>query len=284
MIPNPQHIMLLHHLRRFLEVAAAEGIDAAPLKGAHLITGVYPPGEDRGAMSDVDMLVRPRDFEGAGRVLESLGYVRRELPGRRRTEEEFYEAGYALELEGGRRVFFELHRYLVQPQRNPVDYEALWGRSTASELDGAPCRRLTSEDHLLHAAMHLMTDRFEAPGRALRDAQHLIGRGGADLPVAVKRAGRWRCARALWLMLSLLAESAPESRSLLDPLLVMLRPPAPAQAILRALVPGPGGLRWPDLDMRTGQALLWPSLFDGPRDLVSFGAHYLWLRVLDLTR
>lgn len=271
--------MLLHHLRVFLARAAEAGIQAAPLKGAHLITSVYPPREDRGGMSDVDVLVPPADFNRAGGVLEALGYRRRELPSRPRTEAEFYEAGYALELDAGRRVFLELHRQLVQPVRNPVDYDALWERATPGDLDGAPCRRLSPEDHLLHAAMHLMTDRFVSPARGLRDSALLIERGGADLDLAVARARGWRCQRALWLMLSLLHEAEPglDLTAVLD----ALAPPAAVARSLRALVPDAGGLRWPALSKRNGQVLVWPLLFDGARPLAEFIAAYARLRLAD---
>jgi len=276
---NPQHVLLLHHLRAFLVEAAAADIPAAPLKGAHFITSIYPPAEDRGDMCDVDVLVRAADFSAAGRLLEAMGYQRRELPSRRRTEAEFYEAGYALDLEGGRFVFLELHRQLVQPMRHPVDYEALWRRATPGELDGAPCLRLTAEDHLLHAALHLMTDRFVAPARALRDAELLVTAGGADLEVAVARAQRWRCARALWLMLDLLAETRPGLD--LSQTLRATSPPAPVARVLRALVPDARGLRWPELSKRGSQALVWPLLFDGAGPMVRFGAAYARLRLLD---
>ena len=39
-----------------------------------------------------------------------------------------------------------------------------------------------------------------------------------------------------------------------------------------------------DLLLKGGHLIDPKNDIDGPRDLVSFGAHYLWLRVLDLTR
>lgn len=277
MVINPQHVMLLHHLRAFLEAAAAEGIPAAPLKGAHLITSVYPEGEDRGLMCDVDVLVRPADFDAAAALLGRMGYQRRHLSRRRRTDADFYEAGFALPLPAGRRVFLELHRQLVQPSRHPVDYDALWARAVASELDGAPCFRLSVEDHLLHAAVHEFTDRFVDPARSLRDADLLISHGGADLDMAARRARRWSCRRALWLLLSLLAEQRPHLALPLD----ALTPAAPVALALRALVPDARGLRFPRLGRRGGQALVWPLLFDGVRPLAAFAAGYARLRLGD---
>jgi hypothetical protein len=77
---NPQHIILFHHFRRLLEAAANEGIDVVPLKGAHLLTSVYPDDEDRGVMSDVDFLVRKQDWTRTLELMIELGFERRDHP------------------------------------------------------------------------------------------------------------------------------------------------------------------------------------------------------------
>ena len=63
MTPDPHQILLFHHLRRVFVAAHERGIDMAPLKGAHLVTSVYPDDEDRGHLADVDFLTRERDWE-----------------------------------------------------------------------------------------------------------------------------------------------------------------------------------------------------------------------------
>lgn len=56
-----------------IDALAQAGIDALLLKGAALAHTLYGPGEERGYF-DVDLLVAPSDRDGAGRVLEELGY------------------------------------------------------------------------------------------------------------------------------------------------------------------------------------------------------------------
>lgn len=276
---NPQNVVLLHHFRRFLEAAAARGVEAAPLKGAHLVTSVYPPGEDR-RMLDVDFLVRPAQFEAACELLRQQGFSRSQHRGRSVTEEHHYEALYTRRAGDGLMVIMEPHRYLIQPARHPIDHEALWARSRPSELDGAPCRRLAPEDHFLHTVIHLMTHRFMDPRRAERDLELLLRRGGADLDLVARRAARWQCRRAVWLALTMLHARAPD-------LGVMqaassLQPAAPVRAALTALVRPGEGFRIRGAGLRAGQAVLWPLLLDGVTPLLRFGAHFARRRTQDL--
>lgn len=278
---NPQYVVLFHHFRRFLEEAAREGIDVAPLKGAHLVTSVYPEGEDRGMLSDVDFLVRPEDFARAGPVLSRIGFVR--VPwsrGRLATEKTFYEAGFALDVGGGRHILFELHRHLIQPARHAIDDAALWRRSHSSTFEGAPCRRLSQDDHFLHGIIHMMSHQFVSPQRGLRDLELLLRSGNVDLDTVAHRAREWECARATWIALCMLHERCPEpvTRHVLDG----LSPPHLPRRVVRFLVPDEGGFRYSDLGDRAREAVLWPWLLDGPRPALRFGTYYLRLRCRDL--
>ncbi|MDJ0761787.1 MAG: nucleotidyltransferase family protein [Myxococcota bacterium] len=277
---NPQHIVLFHYFRRFLEAAATIGIDVAPLKGAHLLTSVYPDGEDRGLLADVDFLVRPEDWTRTCDLLTDQGFVRRELKGRGATEREFYDTGFSLDIGANERILFEPHRYLIQPERHPIDYNTLWRRTTASSFDGAPCRRLATEDHLLYTVIHMITHSFIAPKRELRDLELLIKSSRADLDRAVFRAGEWECTRGAWLALSLLSETTPGAVP--ERCIVSLAPPAPIRSILRYLVPDNRGFRYADLGLRAQQAVLFPLLLDNPVTLLRFGRYYLGLRLRDL--
>jgi hypothetical protein len=278
---NLQHVVLFHHFRRLLEEAAKAGVEVAPLKGAHLITSVYPEGEDRGRLSDVDFLVRPAEFARVGALMTSMGFVRTPwAKGRPVSERTFYEAGYRLDVGDGREILFEPHRHLIQPARHPIDDDALWRRSTASTFDGAPCRRLSQDDHFLHGIVHLMTHQFVSPAQDLRDLELLLRFGGVRLDTVARRAREWECARAAWTALRLLRASCPE---LIPPgLLDELAPPPVARRVLRFLVPDAGGLRFPELGDRTREAALWPWLLDGARPGLRFGSYYLRLRARDL--
>ncbi|HKU36521.1 MAG TPA: nucleotidyltransferase family protein, partial [Polyangiales bacterium] len=233
MLADPQYVILFDHFARFLRVAHAQRLDVAPLKGAHLLSGVYPEHEGRGRLADLDFLVRERDFERCFALLEGLGFTRRRSATRPSTDAIAEDIGFHFELAPGQSILFEVHRHFERKGRHPVDYDAVWARAVPSAFDGVPCLRLAAEDHVLHAVLHAYTDRFLAPQRALRDVELLITRAGADLAIVSRRAREWECARATWLLLSLLRQSRPALD--LGSALEALRPSQPIAAALRWL-------------------------------------------------
>jgi hypothetical protein len=274
-----QYVILFYYFRRFLEEAAARKIDVAPLKGAHLLTSVYPEGEDRGPMADVDFLVRPEDWEKTFEILSKMGFVQKTLPGRRATSDEFYEAGFYLSISDRERILFEPHRFLVQPRRLSIDYNALWARASASTFDGAPCRRLCTEDHILHAAVHLTTHFFNLGKRWIKDLALLFSNGKPDFDVLASRAFAWRVQRAAWLAFSLLDEA--DSSLGLTALCRRLAPAASVHRLLRFLVPESSGFRFSNAGLRLSEAIFWPAIFDQTSDLARFAAYYANLRLRD---
>ena len=271
---NPQHVVLFHYFRRFLVEADKVGIDVAPLKGAHLLTSVYPGDVDRGVMSDVDFLVRPAQFAKAGALLEEMGFYRRH-------EEDAghaaHEVSYYFDVAPGRHFMFEAHQHLFEPMRFPVDHEAIWRRSAASELDGAPCRRLAPEDHYVHIAFHAVLHRLMSLERTLRDLELLVRHGDADLDLVVERAREWRTTRAVWLVTKLVDASAPELG--LARIALALAPPRAARAALELIVPqGRAETRLSHLHHRWQAALLWPIVFDSPLQVARLVATHPYAR------
>lgn len=280
MIPDPRQIQLFHHFRRVLEAAGERGIDIAPLKGAHLLTSVYPPDEDRGHLADVDFLVRERDWNRLRELMVELGFV--EKPGGERpvTRVEFHETGFYLDAGGPQALLFEPHRQFAQPARHTIDYDEVWNRSVEGMFDSVPCRRLSAEDHLLHAVVHMFSHCFRKPTRGLRDIELLVRDGGIDLNLAIDRARQWQCARATWLALTLLQEIAPDLE--IDGFAAKLAPPALVRQVLRFLVPDSAGFRFPPRGLRVEQAILWPWLMDRTRQGLRFATYYAGLRLRDL--
>jgi hypothetical protein len=266
--PNVQHVVLFHHLRRLLGRLAAAGIDAAPLKGAHLVTAVYPPEEDRGPMADVDLLLRPAHWDNALRLMLEQGF--RPRTGALR-EAQLHEVGFLLDAGAAQPFLFEAHRFLLDPRRFPLDHEGIWLRSTTADFDGAPCRRLAGEDHLCFGAVHEVMHRLANLPRTLRDLELLLDPGGAD-PLLVGRIARqWRVTRMVWLFLDLLDRRRPALN--LSPVCGLLAPPAPVRRILRRLI-SEDGARLGDLGYRQRAAVLWPLLFDSPPPLVRYLARH----------
>jgi hypothetical protein len=267
-LPNFQHVVLFHHFRLLLERAAKAGIDVAPIKGAHLVTSVYPPDEDRGMMADVDFLVRPAQWDAALRLVREEGFEPR--TGELR-EAQIHEVGFHIDVGAGRPALFEAHRFLLDPRRFPLDHQGIWLRSAASDFDGVPCRRLAGEDHVCFGAVHEVMHRLTGMPRTLRDLELLLDRGGADPMLVARIAREWRVTRIVWLFLDLLDRDHPDLG--LATACAALAPPSPVRQALRRLVPDAEARLW-NLGYRQRAAVLWPPLFDSPALLARYLAFH----------
>lgn len=164
---------LLHELALVLRAAAARSVLVMPLKGALLAPCYYPTLALR-PLSDLDLLVRPVDFETLACILRELGY--HELPGppylldERLRDPLRRERAFAVERQG----LTLLIEYRTEPldpmvwQLTDLDpaltaglrqhAERSWARAREEVLagtDGAPFVRPSAEDLLLHLASHL---------------------------------------------------------------------------------------------------------------------------------
>jgi hypothetical protein len=277
---NHQTIILFHHFRELLYDANAAGISIAPLKGAELMTSVYPPNEDRGLLADIDFLVQDKDFDAACLLLEQRGFVRRSFPGRLFTKTKLKDAGYYLHITAKISILFEVHRYFIQKERHPINYDEIWQRASDSYFEDAPCKRLCPEDTFLHIIIHLLTDRFTELNRPLRDLELLMKNQNLDFPTIVQRAVEWKCSRALWLSLRLLKQH--RNARIPENTIRQLSPPPLVETLLNFLIPDIHGFRFQRLNLRGQQFLLWPILMDNANQAISFGTYYSYLRVKDI--
>lgn len=257
---NVQHVVLMHHFRRLLEAAHLAGIAVAPLKGAHLISGIYPPGEDRGKMSDVDFLVRAADWHRIAPLMKTLGF---EGPSRQTR----HESAYFYTLENGKTGLFEAHLYLFDPRRFYIDHAALWRRAAPSSCEGQPCFRLAPEDHFCHMAFHSMVHRFNHLPRTLRDLELVLETATPSVcGRIVERAFEWRTTRTAWQMLILISKRRPE---LVAPdALSALEPPRYIRSAASVIVDSFPRSRLEKLDYRLQAALLWPLFIDRTSALI----------------
>ncbi|MBN1307185.1 MAG: nucleotidyltransferase family protein [Chitinispirillaceae bacterium] len=132
-------------------IFAEWAIEYMPIKGAHLIcTGLAAMIEAR-EMNDIDLLVRPSDFNKAVDLLSSHPLFTREPPDPWRFEQSF------LYRYGNHPIHFELHRALNRPERFILDIKALFGRA---ERRTAVRRIMSAEDALVvligHTLVHLV--------------------------------------------------------------------------------------------------------------------------------
>lgn len=160
--------LLLEELRAVLRTATEAGIDVMPLKGAELAPAYYPTPALR-PLSDLDLLVRPRDVARMGHLLQQRGYAevdhapsyvedeQLEIDSRdycwfasRQGFDSLIEFRPApLELAVGRLTDLD-EAYTAALRRHAA---LVWERSTPAP-DGAG-RVMSPEDLLLHVTTHL---------------------------------------------------------------------------------------------------------------------------------
>lgn len=259
MKPHPRNIILFHHFRRFLELANSQEIEIIPLKGAHLISTVYPEDVDRGVLCDVDFLVRPEFFDEIGRILSMQGFYQRSG---KPYKEERHEAAYYLNISSQHRIMFEVHRALA---RYPIDHDGIWERSKSSKFDGVPCRYLSDEDAYVYSVLHELFHRFMWLSRTVQDLTMLLRYGSVDLDVVVARSKEWRLTRAVWTI-SRLVQRHDVTLGLND-MLKALQPTTVTQKVINYLVPDDSATRLFGLHHRLQAILLWTWLLDSKTQL-----------------
>jgi hypothetical protein len=256
-----------------LDCLLQEGIEPILLKGAHLVEAVYlDPGVR--PMRDVDLLVRPAQLSGAARLLRRLGYERSTTPGREISEARYFQTAFCRD-----RDKIELHRALCEPDRYPIDVEALWERSTPIHWRGRRVRALCDADHLAYLALHAALHGFLLPLTSLVDMATLLRRQPSLAEGAAQRARTWRAATAVHRSLVLAKDlvGAP-----VDPLVeASLRPGRMRRAYLHLCLHGDRmpAFRW-SRSLRAAQVSTLLALMDGGR--ARYLGKYLALRLRDL--
>lgn len=180
-----REIMLLGALAEARAAAAGAGIELAPLKGAALLElGIYRPGE-RG-MSDVDLLLRPKDLEPFERLLSGLGYS--PMPN---------SADAWVKASSGEAppVILDLHTGLWHIKNTEEFFR--WG------LEPGPSGlSLSLPDLFLHAAAHPLLHHGELTPRALEDCARIAaaapGEGGKFWALAARKAEVYGLRPAVW--------------------------------------------------------------------------------------
>ena len=202
-----RHVTLLKNghmaetLERVLDGLAAAGVPAIPVKGLVVAEAFYGSLAARGA-ADLDVLVQPADLPTGRRVLADLGYRQRPEPTFVALTHEFHDPPYYVG-SGTDIVRLELHWDLWANRFFRSDIDGLWARSAEGTFLGQPRQLLSTEDVLLHLAIHRSRSALRL--RWLCDIAELVRRRGDDLDwdAVVERAERIGARTATWMVLSL---------------------------------------------------------------------------------
>jgi hypothetical protein len=137
--------------KKLRDLLAENGIDVLLLKGPHLGHTVYNLPKER-LYSDLDILVKPDNFEKAADLLLANGFkpfaYNIFAP---ETQRDFKHWEYRSPWG----VLVELHRWLSGHDRYPVDSAGLFERAEKFNFGETSALGLAAEDLLLHLCLHM---------------------------------------------------------------------------------------------------------------------------------
>jgi hypothetical protein len=186
-----RNALLLRQTGEIVRALRADGIEVMLLKGIHLARFVYPEPAWR-SMADVDLMVPRADLRRAEAILVATGFG----PAPRPDLEAFCRwSNHLAKLVKAGAPVVELH-YAIERPTSPlrIDHEGLWNRSRTVEFEGSRVRVLSTEDLLLHLAVHgSYHHRFDRSAiKCLVDVREVIERAGpVDWAELASRANAW---------------------------------------------------------------------------------------------
>ena len=127
-------------LCELLQQFAAQHIEVLSLKGPLLASAIYGNATLR-QCNDLDILVRPTEYERAKSLLLSLGFVA--------CQADDYHCRF---LRG--EVPVELHFSLAKPTYFPFDIESIWSHSRLESFRGRQVRAMSEDDLILYLCAH----------------------------------------------------------------------------------------------------------------------------------
>ena len=165
----------------------AEGITPLVLKG-YALAGTNYPSIDLRPMEDIDLAVRPEEFDRAAGIVAGMGFTLVDAVSTspmRRHGVEFQRPGEKFQLD--------LHQHVLFCSRWPSASDGFWHRAAPFAIGNQPALTLCAEDHLLHACIHGYRHNPVSPIRWMVDAALIVARPGIDWQVLIDEAERHRC-------------------------------------------------------------------------------------------
>lgn len=193
------HLVVVGALSLISDAFDAADLSWAVMKGPVVATLLYPSVGDR-RYGDLDLLVHPRDFGAAMRILEDLGY--------RHTIHDWARAEQMMAGEigmVGSSVLVDLHWHLhySSQDRRPLalDPRAMLARVRRVEVSGLEVPTFDPVDTVVTLAFHAA----RSDGHRLiwlKDIERALAVEKPDLDAVVRRSHAARCAPPVGLMLS----------------------------------------------------------------------------------
>lgn len=177
--------------RELLAVAgrlADAGVPARVLKGSAVANLDYRQPALR-SFVDLDLLVRPADFDAAVQALTADGY-RRKLAEPRPGFDRRFDKGTTLVGPAGFEV--DLHRtFVLGPWGVLLDLEALWADAERFSVAGRPLLGLSRSNRFLHACYHAALGDWPLRLASLRDVAQMLPQAELDHSDVLSTARAW---------------------------------------------------------------------------------------------
>jgi len=256
-----------------------EGIPLILLKGPHLAHTVYDHPHER-IYGDLDILVKPGDFNKAARILLENKFTLLE-DNEKNLATMTQTNHWAFLSRSGQLI--ELHRGFTGLDRHPIDLDAWFARAEEFNYGQTPALGLATEDFLCHLCLHIGKSFFY-----IIEPKHI-----QDLDVLIrKRKIGWdafisRCQETRSRTIAFYCLSAA---------MAQYRTPVPG-AVRSALLPRPWRRKWLDkylnvsafpiyrFHLKGVEHARWRltlPLLDGVGNWIPFVARVTWVRGLDV--
>ena len=176
-------LFLERMLLRVVERFETAGVECRVLKGSAAAHLDYDEPALR-LFRDVDLLVRPEQFEGAVAVLVEAGCQRR-FPEPRPGFDRRFSKGASFRTPDGFEI--DLHRtFVMGPFGLTVDLAELWSTEAQFDLGGRTLAALATEERFLHACFHTVLGDVPPRLAPQRDVAQMLT--GSDLDLDAVRA------------------------------------------------------------------------------------------------
>ncbi|MET4579151.1 nucleotidyltransferase domain-containing protein [Ottowia thiooxydans] len=172
--------MMLAELRRVVHALNLASTEVMLLKGAAMIQAYYEDPALR-PMSDLDIMVRPDDFEKASQILRELGYTQRFSVDFAKIRSE--RLTHAIEFTRtihGQTWEIDLHWTPLHRATWPGAEESFWQHARAVTFKGEACRTFDATHQLLHVCLHGALWNALPPMRWITDAMWILRKDDID--------------------------------------------------------------------------------------------------------
>jgi hypothetical protein len=219
MNPSSQQFRAEVTFKKVRDLLAEKSIAVILLKGPHLASTVYDTPNER-IYGDLDILVRPGDFERSAAVLLENGF-----------EPVAYDA-YAPEIQGDFKhwefhspsgILVELHRWLSGHDRYKLDSDGFFARAEKFKFGETEALGLGTEDLLLHLCLHMGASFFFViESKHVLDIALLTRKRQLNWELFVERCRQFRMTTIAYY--SLLSAKAQQHAEIPEMVFTRLRP------------------------------------------------------------